>query len=1581
MPYIPEQTEPVKATGDVGYFESALAGIATGIWNIPKGFFSLGAEIYDLIGDTDKAKEIEKWFESVNPFEESAEAQTIGRITKAIAQLAPISIVGAVKGAKYGIDISKNLAQRAIEAKQNKNYFNLYNIGSKIAGSTSGAVVGAGLGASIVSDEDIGTFADMLRGTSLEPYALTMMDIKEKEGREEAYRRLLNRVKFGTENALFDLALIGAGKGISALRKPTEREAFSEGKYFGLIDKSNVEKNFTLSSSGNLSVDLFGEKNLSLGNVKAATAGAYQIGQNLEKSLKNSWGAIENQYINKPFTKSEIDATAQEILNTVKDQKIFKNITTPEEVKKAFWEDTLDVMTSREKNLLKVENKKLVNDLIDNNSIYTYENKIIQKGEAYSLIKSGLAKDTEIFKKINIENLEKDLEKLNQPTYSYKGKSITEEEIQALSKEEQESVLKSNKLLIDRKDYFDVKNVEELEKLPKFKKLSDLVEKSGGDVEAYKKAIIDGRFIIDNQSIEILKKGGTLKNFDAIKSNIGSYGTTYLQQYNKLDPLKRYEVMKSNQDLAVQDLLLKRIDLEAKNIDSLNSIDKELALKEMPDTIKKLETEIREKQVIPYIEKIKKDEFDLYNKQLVKESELVKGVQNIKVNPSILMEKVLEPWQRRLRGEVFLPQITLLETIGKQVNLNQTLRLMNSTKKLGTNIEVNYIKKDGKQIKDSTYLSYTEEQQKQIQKKFIDKTTGEELKPITNSSTGKIITPEEQMKKRNSLFTKEEAKIFELDTGNINKFVKIEPIKGFENLTGLEGMYMKAPIHHGIFETADNLLSSTGIGRLYSYSILAPKAASQIAKTILSVTTHVRNFVTAGAFAAANGAIFPNYGDIKLLLGEEGISRAFGLNTRRVLGTMTDSDKELYQRLLRVNVAGTQVEARQIGETGQDILSAFNNKKKLTEDSKDILSSIKNPNEFQVVNKMTNKLSNVYRKFQDAYVAEDDFWKTITWNLERNRFENIFSNVEDGITGQRINPKNYRDFLNRDLKKYDTDVEYLNTLSKEEKEIITNNFNSLPKIQKEKIDQQIKLQKFILNDKKLNRELVNESYQSFLDEFAGNLTRNQVPNYDFVGSAGKNLRLTPFGNFIAFPLEMIRTGNNIYTQSIKEITSGIPEIEKLGYRRLISFGTVALGVPLAVTETFKALNNVTDEELTALRRFVPFWSKNSTLVPTGRDDKGYIKYIDFSYANPYDTLIRPFNAIMASIAMGKDDKKSLYESLGKGLIEGTSELLNPFTSESIFTEALVDSTLRRGIGREGKRVWSEEDDPFVKIVKSIGHVADSFTPGSLSQLKRLHIAAVGKSDDYGKTFELKDELPGIFGFRSIQSDPENGLKYKVTQFGSRLDKDRNLFSSPLLKGGRVDPEDIVSSYQYSEARRFQTMKDMHLDIQAAKKLGVSSGLIENKLKQRKGMDKDVISNVMKGRYLPDEPNKFFIDKMQEITNELNKKENIVLPNPYFQALPGINTIKNKNKRLNLLTDIIEIPTPSFSSGTLEPQSILPAGVNTTPAPIINNQLSSLSNQQTNPITGLTETQVALLSPSEQLIQQRLNKKKPITIVA
>ena len=170
---------------------------------------------------------------------------------------------------------------------------------------------------------------------------------------------------------------------------------------------------------------------------------------------------------------------------------------------------------------------------------------------------------------------------------------------------------------------------------------------------------------------------------------------------------------------------------------------------------------------------------------------------------------------------------------------------------------------------------------------------------------------------------------------------------------------------------------------------------------------------------------------------------------------------------------------------------------------------------------------------------------------------------------------------------------------------------------------------------------------------------------------------------------------------------------------MFSFGATVGGVPYGLVEMFKAKNDVTDQEMDALRKFVPEWSQNSTLIPTGRDENGNLKYIDFSYANAYDTLIRPFNAIVNQIGEGDLNRESLMNSLGQGMIESSAELLKPYATESIFTEALIDSTFRRGYGRGGRRIWSEEDETMVKIGKGMLHVGKSLTPGSISQMKRL----------------------------------------------------------------------------------------------------------------------------------------------------------------------------------------------------------------------------------------------------------------------
>ena len=137
--------------------------------------------------------------------------------------------------------------------------------------------------------------------------------------------------------------------------------------------------------------------------------------------------------------------------------------------------------------------------------------------------------------------------------------------------------------------------------------------------------------------------------------------------------------------------------------------------------------------------------------------------------------------------------------------------------------------------------------------------------------------------------------------------------------------------------------SKSMVGKMYENFILYPKATSQIAKTILSPITHVRNFLSASAFATANG-IIPN---------PQAIKDAYGALQTGLKGTRQQN--ELYQKLLRLGVVNSQV---QIG----DLV-------KLLEDVK-FGETLNSYNGLQ-------RLLKPFRKFgkgaQDLYTAEDDF--------------------------------------------------------------------------------------------------------------------------------------------------------------------------------------------------------------------------------------------------------------------------------------------------------------------------------------------------------------------------------------------------------------------------------------------------------------------------------------------------------------------------------------------------------------------------------------------------------------------------------
>ena len=1386
---------------DVGFFESALAGVATGLWNIPKGFVSLGAEIFDLVGDTDTARDVEKWFDDVNPFDDEAESRTVGKITQALTQIAPLAVSGFALGARAGTKIARGLtkratlleakklgvkegdkiarsiARRAIAARKAGKSLNLTNVGRKIMGKTTGGVIGGGIGEAIVADEDIGTLADIAKGTSLEPYAITMMDRSvDKEGRDEAFRRLKNRLKFGTEGALFNLALIGAGKGVQKIRKvdPNGIDEYAP----GFIERQVQKIRLGLSPQGGGSRFTLEALKGSEDTIRAIEFSALESAKELDRLSKDMIDPINNFLQKKAVDGKFTEVTQKQVLERLQDileGKVNQKFIGPMPKNKR---DLLLRSDKAEQALAKIK---------------------INKGHQQLLskapeIKNQIKNIDDQLKEIKALEIDDQAKLLNQPRKQtlLKQRAQLSNQLKQIDQNLKGSArIKQN--IFTRDDY---------QVNDSLRRLTTLMKESGIDDKTIKQledSVINMRLGIDNLS-GVLMQGGKLTDdqFKTFSNEIGSYINYRFRAFDKLPLLQKYKVTNQIQTKAFN--LLKADKLKSYALDKTNYFEsgpnKGQLIPLTKEAEKTLDAKVN-KEINDFIQAKALDVEDVLDPkfkngvQSVTEKAATKAeTEAVSLSPDILTQRIAEPWQRELLGVVKDPTYTFHATTSRQASLAFGLKYMDDLNKA-----------------------------------------------FSSGPNKKIFTQDEMIKEFGENFEQN------LDPNKFKK-VEIETRPELSGMSPLEGKYIRAPEYDAMFDVTSNWLNNTRVGLMYRYMLLAPKGATQVAKTILSPFTHVRNFLSATAFAAANGAILPSLTDIQTLapkaLGGKGVlGDAYKLTAGRVFGTLPEEQARNFARYQRLGIVGTQVEAGEIARLTRDIAGGASGAKAL-----------------QKLEKLPSGVKKVFGKLQESYIAEDDFWKITTFELERNRHSSILTKL--GITKD-----NYKAVLDETSPR-------------------GNYFRK----------------------KIARKEIADESFEGFLDELSANIVRNQVPNYEFIGRTAKALRQSPFGNFIAFPLEIMRTGNNIMTQSIDEITSGIPELKALGLRRLLAFGTTVGGIPYTLSEVFKAKNNVSDEEVQALRRFVPEWSKNSTLIPTGRDEKGNLKYTDASYSLAYDFLIRPYQAVTNAMAQTDGSNESLKEALGKGITDGMVEIMRPFTEESIFIAGLVDSTIRRGVGRDGRRVWSQQDDPMLKIGKGVLHVGESLLPGSLPQLKRIGQAVTGKTAKYGDLYKLEDELPGIFGFRSVTSDPAKALTFMTTAFVRDLKGADNLFTAPLLRGGRVTKKDIINSYKYSQAQRFSILKDMYKNIDAARTLGVSNSVINRKVKRR-GVKKDVFDQLMKGKFTPTRPSDFFIKRLSEINRDLNQKEGVQVPNPYLEALPELNKILLDNRNTNLLDDEIK----------------------------------------------------------------------------
>ena len=1298
---------PSEQNNDTSWYTSIGAGLASGLLKTVEGVTSLGAELIDLGADSNTAGEVEKFFDSINIFEDAAQDRVIGRLVETFTQ---IGIPGTA-----GFKVATKLADKAIKAKKAGNYANFKSknvmkgmeqakkLNDRIPDKTkrfAAGVFGGATGETLVADvEEIGTFGDFFDGP-------TSLDTLELEGRDDASRKLLNRLKFGAESIFITPFVYGVGAGGKALAKRGKDLAYSNSSFERWVDRY-IGSPFR--PRGDLPQEVF-ESEMAKAGLKARdTFRAREIVENITKEVDKLY----------PRT-----------------GKFFDTSTNKEQV--AFYKKLNDVLF--EGDLSKELNPKAIDDLVD-------------------FLKT---------KKLGEENIQNIVLNLNN------------------ARGEFTNLIK----ILERNAEGKIKTgAKDLQKIMK-----DRIEGwLGGTYRIFQ------------------KPKGLFKLFQKFEPTDEAYA-------NAINLFRRY----------------------------LSKTDKTRTKPFNPESS-------------DYYERAKFLVDDIINQVQIKKKPA--GLPDVKYTDGTSMAKTKKfdgatgkgsKVFRQLFGEIEDPRYSIFNAM---TNLSAVARTATYLEDIATQNRL--IQNEGKR----GFFWDSEDLAKQA---------------VNSPQTGIEIVPVDSV---------------------------IQKLPGGNSIVNpLSGKYTTKEIADGIKNINDIGAGLTSVIRgreganpaekaatwFYRNLLLFPKGISQVAKTVLSIPTHLRNFFSAGAFAGANGILFEGLTQPNLL--KNAFAQGIDLSGLLKLGPGSAKAQEAYRELLELGVVNTQV---QIG----DLINLL----------KDVTANPGVVNTDAILKPFMTKLKKLGQFFQGKYVAEDDTWK------------------------------------------------------------ITNYVVELDRLKKSAIAQ--------------GAELTDEVVKGLKQE-AARIVKNTVPNYAYVGSAVKTARILPIGNFMSFPAEMIRTTTNIAEQGLKEMKH-IPAAGEVirgssvtpyifiegkglvknnaitngtygtGFKRISGMATTLVVVPETVVEGAKFLYDVTEDEIQALRQFVPEWSKNSTLVPI-RGEDGELRYIDFSHSNAYDVIARPYRTLVNNIIAGEQDDRTLLAGFVNGVNEAGAQIMNPFISESIWTEALTDLTVRGGRTAEGKQLYTDQTPAGDKAAIQFLHLGIALAP-SYRQFQRLGQAAFGVPTKRGDELNIGPELAGFMGFRPIKVDPLQSMGFKIAEFQQGIRNARREFTGGyfgLLRGGRIKPNDVIERYFASNKARFEVQKEMFKNISAAGILGVETSKLRKEFKDRQISTK-TFNDLGNAKFEPYFPSEDIRKRFAEIANNLGE------PNIYLEVAPTLRAMRSLFRQLPL-DGAFDVQVEDF---LFEPIStpLLPQ----TGQPIVSNQ------NNVNQTNQLTRTENALLSdPLDREIARR-----------
>ena len=611
------------------------------------------------------------------------------------------------------------------------------------------------------------------------------------------------------------------------------------------------------------------------------------------------------------------------------------------------------------------------------------------------------------------------------------------------------------------------------------------------------------------------------------------------------------------------------------------------------------------------------------------------------------------------------------------------------------------------------------------------------------------------------------------------KYIKKEYAGAFDNAADLGGMQSDS--------FASNLWST----------FLGIKGFSQMAKTVYSPTTQIRNATTAAFFTMMSG----NVGNSKALL--DSMQTVFSeigdkyISVRGARGSSRAELKKAYDEYTQLGVVNTNV--RQ-GEFESIIKDALENK---------IGSKFLSGKPMKLAEKAQNNFAT------KVYQGSDDVWKIYNFEMELGKLNKVLEKNPNAV----IPVTDYRNVIDfgPSVRAADLDEAQLKVFLKREAASIT----------KDLIPNYVRVPEFIK-------------------------TLRKLPVGNFIAFPAEIIRTS--GNVMGRAIKEVASESPEMREIGMRRLAGMATVNYAAGRAISTLGHTLTGSTEEQTEAFKRSYAARWDKNSQL---IPIATDKDGNV-TEFYNYSYTNPYDY-LTRPFRGVFNAVNnGITSEQELGQIALDAATESGREFFGPFVSETM---VGEKVVDLMRNSTSTGRPVWNEGEPLGDKMMKGFGHLAEGVVPTVSpyDFGRGRVKDLPRSLLSATGiKDESFGLSTqgvkldaagELADALSGL---KTVRPVIENSLRFRAYEAGSQIGAAASIFNKVATQRGKVEAEEITKAYLTSNRQRFKALRDLNMAIEDARTLGMSEGDIAKVLKKAKTVD---YKRVMAGVFSPKLPSK------------------------------------------------------------------------------------------------------------------------------